>query len=153
MFVSGWVFLSLCCDWIISHDVMSHTHSWANMYIFIVGRWGWCECGAQLCKAQRSDSKTGDSVASGWGRVTHCLTVSWLLRTQWLLNLRGVEAWTPARPPLSENAWIPFTLSHSAALREGARRKEECSGERKVSESCQSGVRGQRSARRGYVRC
>lgn len=48
--------------------------------------------------------------------------------------------------PLSENAWIPFTLSQSAALSEGSRRKESCSGERKVSEKrlpgCQSGVRG-----------
>ncbi|CAB1416829.1 unnamed protein product, partial [Pleuronectes platessa] len=56
-------------------------------------------------------------------------------------------------PPRSENAWIPFTLSHSVALSEGPGRKEERSGERKVSDSCQSGVRGQRSARRGHVRC
>lgn len=39
-----------------------------------------------------SPSKTEDVVASGWGWVTLCLTVTWLLRVQWLLNLRGVEA-------------------------------------------------------------
>lgn len=46
----------------------------------------------RLFTAPRSDSKTEDTVASGWGWVTHCLTVTWLLRVQWLLNLRGVEA-------------------------------------------------------------
>lgn len=72
--------------------------------------------------------------------------------------------------PLSANAWIPFTLSHSAALSKRPRRKEERSRERKVSESrlpgCHSGsgvkgrhrggmsgVKWSRQANGGLVKC
>lgn len=60
---------------------------WVDMYIFSENN-----DGVQLLKTLCCDSKAKDTVASGWGWVTHCLSVTWLLRTQWLLNLRGVEA-------------------------------------------------------------
>lgn len=41
---------------------------------------------------EHADSKIEGAVASGCGWVVLCLTVTWLLRVQWLLNLRGVEA-------------------------------------------------------------
>lgn len=52
---------------------------------------------------EHPDSKTEDAFASGWGgrgggreALFDCYL---LLRVQWLLNLRAVEAWTPAGPP------------------------------------------------------
>ena len=157
MFVPGCVFVTLPglnnIRW--CHTYV-HVGSWVNMYIFIVGGWRWREYeafGSDSLKPSALTVKQKTLSPQGGGWVTHCLTVTWLLRAPWLLNLRGVEAWTPAWPP----SQIPFTLSQCAALSEGPRRKELRGGERNVSErrlpGCQCGVRGQRSARRGYVRC
>lgn len=76
----------------------------------------------KLLKAQRSNSKTQDTVAYGRGWVTHCLTVTWLLRTEWLLNLRAAEAWTPAQPPSQKT---PGYLSPRLTLRHSTRGREE----------------------------
>lgn len=91
-----------------------------HMYVFIVRGSGWRW--VRILKAQSSDSKTQDIVASGWGWVTHCLTVTWLLKTQRLLNLRGVEAWTPAQPPSQKT---PGYLSPGLTLRHSTRGREE----------------------------
>lgn len=77
--------------------VMSYVHAcWPLICIFSLSA-GVDEvnmsCWIRLLAALHSEGKTQkDAVASGWGRVTHCLTVTWLLRVQWLLNLRGAEA-------------------------------------------------------------
>lgn len=82
-------------------------------------------------------------------------------RIVWMLHvfegLNGFWTWEVWRHehlcnPLSPSSHlgIPFSSSHSAALSEGLRRKEECSGEKKVSKdasqivSLGSGVKGQR---------
>lgn len=123
MFVSGCVFVTSV--W-LNNITWCHTRSWVNMYIFIVSEWGWREyeaSGLGSLKPRCSDSKTEDTVASGWGRVPHCLTVTWLLRTQWLLNLRGVEAWTPAWPPLSEKRLDTFHLVSLCSTQREAEKK------------------------------
>lgn len=78
----------------------------------------------------------------------------------WMLHvcegLNGFWTWEVWRhehlcdpPPNPLHLRIPFSSSHSAALSEGLRRKEECSGEKKVSKdasqivSLGSGVKGQ----------
>lgn len=99
---------------------------WVNMYIFIVRgtiTWVW-GVWIRLLKAQRSNSKTQDTVALGWGWMTHCLTVTWLLRTQWLLNLRAVEAWTPAPPP-SQKRLDTFHLVSLCGTQRGTEKKRE----------------------------
>lgn len=59
--------------------ILNMCGGWVNMYIFNVremmtGLWSvWIK----LLKAQRSNSKTQDTVAYGRGWVTHCLTVTW----------------------------------------------------------------------------
>lgn len=42
--------------------------------------------------AEHADSKAEDAVASGWGVGDALFDCYLLLRVQWLLNLRGVEA-------------------------------------------------------------
>lgn len=102
-FVSGCVFVTLLGQ---SNITWCHTYihvgSWVNMYIFIVGGWGWREYeafGSDSLKPGALTVKQKTLSPQGGGWVTHCLTVTWLLRAPWLLNLRGVEAWTPAWPP------------------------------------------------------
>lgn len=101
----------------------------------------------KLLKAQRSDSKTEDTVASGWGVGDTLFDCYLVAKDSMAFELERCGGMNTCAAPLSENAWIPFTLSLSVALSEGPRRKEERSGERKVSDSCQSpgsGVRGRR---------
>lgn len=89
----------------------------------------------------------------GGGWVRHCLSVTWLLRIQWLLNLRGVEAWTPAWPPSQDTFHLVSLCSThwGAEKKRGAQRSKESIPET----SSMLSVQGRRSQVRmeGYVRC
>lgn len=147
--------------------------SWVNMCIFIVRGWGWREYEAFGLGSLKPSALTVKQKAlspQGGGRGTHCLAATWLLRAQWLLNLRGVEAWTPAWPPSQKT---PGYLSPRLSLRHSARGREEksCAAEkgkypRDVSRvvSPGSGVKGRhgggmsgvkwsRQANVGLVKC
>lgn len=135
MFVSGSVFVTLM--WLKNirwcHTYM-HVGSWVNMYIFIVRGSAWREYEAfgsgslkpsALTVKQKTLSPQG---GGGWHIVW---LVASLLRAQWLLNLRGVEAWTPAWPPLRKRL-DTFHLVSGCGTQRGAEKKR---AERRRKES------------------
>lgn len=116
-----------------------------------------------------SDSKNKRHWRLRVGVVTRCLTVTWLLRVQWLLNLRSVEAWTPAQhpphPPDTFHLVSVCSTQREAKKKRAAQRRKESIPEispklsvwgqgSKVDQwGGMSGVKWSRQANVGLVKC